>query len=125
MESNHDNIEVNEDDRNGEVDTHDDCMHTDKETHTAFSKAELSAKIETIVVKNELKTVRESKSRIVSNLSFDMIAQKSDHMKHFTGLTNKNFDMLYKFINGVCPLSEITYWGLEIKEIQLKQIKRY
>lgn len=79
MEWNLDNIKVNHDDRNREVMTytHDDCLQTDKETQTEFSKAELSAKIETIVLKNELKAVVKNKSRIVSNLSFDIIAQNS------------------------------------------------
>lgn len=48
MEWNLDNIKVNHDDRNREVMTctHDDCLQTDKEIQTEFSKAELSAKID-------------------------------------------------------------------------------
>lgn len=45
-------------------------------------------------------------------------------MKHFTGLTNKNYDVLCKFINGFCPLSEITYWGFKNKGDPVKTDKK-
>ena len=32
-------------------------------------------------------------------------------MKHFVGLTPEQFDVLYNFLNDVCPLHKISYWS--------------
>ena len=54
-------------------------------TQTEFTKHELSSKIETIIVKNELK-VKTSQDcvKIVNKLSYEVVAKDSNHfLKHF------------------------------------------
>lgn len=94
-----------------------DLQRTDKGTQTNFTKYELSAKIENIILKNEVKakTFSEDCLKVVSNLSFEIICKDSAKMEHFTGLSSANFDILYDFVNGVCPLNTITYWGFKGK----------
>ena len=64
-------------------------MANDKSTQTLCSKVELTSKIETMVLKNELKmSTKNTDSRIVSNLSCEVIGKDSQLMKHFTGLSS-------------------------------------
>lgn len=96
-------------------------LQSNKGTQTDFTKHELSIKIETIILKNELKaTTSQSGLKVISNLSYEMIEKDSTQMKHFTGLTSANFDVLYDFVNDVCPLDKITYWGFKDKGDPIK-----
>ena len=49
-------------------------------------------------------------TNIVSKISYELIKENSELMKHFVGLTPEQFDVLYNFLNDVCPLHKISYW---------------
>ena len=34
-------------------------------------------------------------------------------MTHFVGLTPKQFEVLYGFLNDICPLEKINYWNFK------------
>ena len=93
-------------------------MANDKSTQTLCSKVELASKIETMVLKNELKmSTKKTDSRIVSNLSCEVIGKDSQLMKHFTGLSSLQFNILFEFLNDICPLDELTYWSCSAKKL--------
>ena len=52
-----------------------------------FTKYMLSAKAETMILKNDVWTMKEQKSKIVSSLFYEVIREDTDLMKHFVGLT--------------------------------------
>lgn len=82
-------------------------MANDKSTQTLCSKVELASKIETMILKNKLKmSMKNTNSRIVSNLSYEVIGKDSELMKHFTSL---QFNVLFEFLNDICPLDDLTY----------------
>lgn len=85
----------------------------DQETQTVYSKYVLSAKVETMILKNEMSTSQDCKPKIVSSLSYDYISQDCDLMTHFVGLTPKQFEVLYGFLNDICPLEKINYWNFK------------
>ena len=82
----------------------------DKETQTEFSKQELSAKVETMILRNEVRTSlnTQENSKIVSSLSYEAIMKDSSLMKLFVGLETAQFVALYDFLNDVCPLNTLT-----------------
>ena len=75
-----------------------------------FTKYTLSAKVETMILKNEVSTMKEQKSKIVSSLSYEVIREDPDLMKHFVGLTPTQFEVMFSFLNDVCPMEKIKYW---------------
>ena len=82
-------------------------------TQTEISKYLLSAKINTMLLRNEvalMKSDQKMGSRTVSSISYEMIANDSALMKHFVGLSAPQFEALHNFLNSVCPFDEITYW---------------
>ena len=79
-------------------------MVVDEGIQTVFEKYMLSAKVETMILKNEVSTMKDQGKKIVSSLSFEVITQSPDLMKHFVGLTYPQFKVLYNFLNDVCPL---------------------
>ena len=90
-------------------------MANDKSTQTLCSKVELVSKIENMILKNELKmSMKNTNSRIVSNLSYEVIGKDSERMKHFTSL---QFNVLFEFLNDICPLDELTYWSCNAKKL--------
>ena len=76
-------------------------------TQTVFTKYILPAKVETMTLKNEVSTMKEQKSKIVSSLSYENIREDPDLMKHFVGLTPSQFEVLFSFLNDVCPMEKI------------------
>ena len=59
-------------------------MANDKSTQTLCSKVELASKIETMILKNKFKmSTKNTDSRIVSNLSYEVIGKYLQLMKHF------------------------------------------
>ena len=73
----------------------------------------LSAKIETMLLKNEvakMKTQLNPSTTIVSSLSYETISQDSSLVNHFVGLTSEQFRALHNFLNSICPLDKISYW---------------
>ena len=87
---------------------------SDVGTQTEISKHLLSAKIDTMLLKNEFaltKTDQKIGSRTVSSISYETIANDSALMKHFVGLSSEQFEALHNFLNSVCPLDEITHWN--------------
>ena len=86
-------------------------MVLDEGTQTVFTKYMLSAKVETMILKDEVSTMKEQKSKIVSSLSYEVIREDPDLMKHFVGLTPSQFEVLFSFLNDVCPMEKINYWN--------------
>ena len=83
----------------------------DVRTQTEISKYLLPAKIDTMLLRNEvalMKSDQKMGSRTVSSISYEMIANDSALMKHFVGLSAPQFEALHNFLNSVCPLDEIT-----------------
>ncbi|XP_020912312.1 uncharacterized protein LOC110250056 [Exaiptasia diaphana] len=87
----------------------------DKSTQTTYTETELKSKIEAMVTANELKTKVENtviyQVTAVSNISYDIVIKNSETMKHFTGLSSRQFNILFDFLNDVCPLDKLTYWS--------------
>ena len=83
-------------------------------TQTEFSKYLLSAKMDTMLLKNEVALMRgdpKTTPKVVSSISFEAIANNSALMKHFVGLTAPQFEALYNFLNCICPLDSLTFWN--------------
>ena len=76
-----------------------------------FTKYMLSAKVETMISKSEVSTMKEQKSKIVSSLSYEVICEDPDLRKHFVGLTPSQSEVLFSFLNDVCPMEKINYWN--------------
>ena len=79
---------------------------SDEGTQTEYCKYLLSAKIETMLSKNEvakMKTQLNPSTKIVSSLSYEAISQDSSLMKHFVGLTSEQFRALRNFLNSTLP----------------------
>ena len=87
--------------------------HTDTATQTEYSKYLLSAKIDTILLKNEVALLKigQTMSTVVSSISFEAISNNSELMKHFVGLTAPQFEALHNFLDSVCPLDSLVYWN--------------
>ena len=83
---------------------------SDQESQTVYSKYELSAKVETMILKNEVSTSKILPPKIVSTLSYENIVRDAVLMKHFIGLTPLQFEVLHNFLDAVCPLKSIHYW---------------
>lgn len=88
-------------------------MVLDQGMQTVFTKYELSAKVDAMILKNEVSTMRDQGPKIVSSLSYEAIGQDPDLMKHFVGLSPQQFKVLYNFLNDVCPLESINYWNFK------------
>ena len=86
-------------------------VNNDKSTQTVFAKVELASKIETMISKNQSAIASDVVLKVVINISYEVIRKDAKKMKHFTGLTNMQFDVLYNFLDDICPLNEIRYWS--------------
>ena len=82
----------------------------DQGSQTIYSKYELSAKVETMILKNDVSTMQLQGPKIVSTLSYENIVQDVALMKHFTGLKPSQFEVLHDFLDNVCCLETINYW---------------
>ena len=82
----------------------------EQESQTVYSKYESSAKVETMILKNEVSTSKLLPPKIVSTLSYENIVWDTVLMKHFIGLTPLQFEVLHNFLDAVCPLESIHYW---------------
>ena len=76
-------------------------MVLDEGSQTVFTKYMLSSKVETMILKNEVSTMKEQKSKIVSSLSCELIREDPELMKHFVVLTPSQFEVLFSFLNNV------------------------
>ncbi|KAJ7377728.1 hypothetical protein OS493_026863 [Desmophyllum pertusum] len=81
---------------------------TDQGCQTLYSKYELSAKVETMILKNEVSTTIKA-TKIVSTLSYENIVRDPGLTKHFIGLTPPQFEVMHDFLDDVCPLETINY----------------
>ena len=96
----------------------------DQSTQT-LSNAELKSKIETFITSNDLKTSKVVYKTIsISSMSYENVIQDSQNMKHLTGLTSRQFKVLFDFLNDVCPLDKIRYWchGKNSKQINSRKL---
>ena len=82
----------------------------DQGSQTLHSKYKLSAKVETMILKNDVATRKPRAPKIVSTLSYKNIVQDASLMKHFIGLSSPQFEILHNFLDDVCPLGTINYW---------------
>ena len=71
----------------------------------------LSAKVDTMILKNEVAVTRPQPPKIASSLSYENIVQNSSLMRHFVGLTSSQFEVHYNFLDHVSPLNTINYWN--------------
>ena len=71
---------------------------SDQGCQTIYSKYELSAKVETMILKNDVSTTQLQGPTIVSTLSYENIVQDVALMKHFTGLKPSQFEVLHIFL---------------------------
>ena len=76
-------------------------MVLDEGTQTVFTKYMFSAKLETMILKNAVSTMKEQESTVVSSSSYEVIREDPDLMKHFVGLTPSQFEVLFSFLNDV------------------------
>ena len=83
---------------------------SDQGSQTMYSKYELSAKVETMILKNNVFTMQLQGPKIVSTLSYENIVQDIALVKHFTGLKPSQFEVLHDFCDGVCRLKTMNYW---------------
>ena len=83
-------------------------------TQTDVSKHKLSYKLEAMMTIRNAANSRKS-TNIVSNTSYELIIENSELMKHLVRLTPEQFDVLYNFLNDVCPLDKISYWSYASK----------
>ena len=83
---------------------------SDQGSQTMYSKYELSAKVETMILKNNIFTMQLQGPKIVSTLSYENIVQDIALMKHFTGLKPSQFEVLHDFLDDVCRLETMNYW---------------
>ena len=77
---------------------------SDQGSQTIYSKYELSAKVETMILKNDVSTTQLQGPKIVSTLSYENIVQDVALMKHFTGLKPSQFEGLHDFLDDACTL---------------------
>ena len=83
---------------------------SDQGSQTMYSKYELSAKVETMILKNNVFTMQLQGPKIVSTLSYENIVQDIALMKHFTGLKPFQFEVLHDFLDDVCRLETMNSW---------------
>ena len=85
-------------------------VKTDKSTQTKYDKYALCAKIENIVLKNEIKTLKSSQNKGISNpMAHEVILASPEKSKYFIGLSPAQFWALYDFLGPAkCNL---TYWN--------------
>ena len=76
-------------------------MKLDEGTQIVFTKYMLSAKVKTIILKNEVSTLKEQKFKVVSSSSYEVIREDPDLMKHFVGLTASQFEVSFSFLIDV------------------------
>ena len=76
---------------------------SDQGSQTIYSKYELSAKVETMILKNDVSTTQLQGPKIVSTLSYENIVQDVALMKHFTGLRPSQFEVLHDILDDACP----------------------
>ena len=83
---------------------------SDQGSQTIYSKYELSAKVESMILKNDVSTMQLQGPKIVSTLSYENIVQDIALVKHFTGLKPSQFEVLHDFRDDVCRLETMNYW---------------
>ena len=83
--------------------------HADTATQTEYSKYLLSAKIDAMLLKNEVALLKtgQTMSTVVSSISFEAISNNSELMKHFVALTAPQFEALHNFLDSICPLDSL------------------
>ena len=81
---------------------------SDQGSQTMYSKYELSAKVETMILKNNVFTMQLQGPKIVSTLSYENIVQDVALMKHFTGLKPSQFEVLHDFLDDVESFFNLT-----------------
>ena len=96
----------------------------DQGSQTACSKYILSAKVDTIILKNEvaLKRPHYQAPKIVSSLSYENIVKNLSLMKHFVGLTSSQFEALHIFPDHVSSLNKSVRLPLRWKKQTRVQI---
>ena len=85
-------------------------VKTDKSTQTKQDKYVLCAKIENTVLKNEMKTLKASQNKGISNpMAHEVILESPEKSKYFIGLSPAQFWALYDFLDP--PKFNLTYWN--------------
>ena len=87
--------------------------HADTATQTQYSKYMLSAKIDTMLLKNEVALLKtgQTMSTVVSSISFEAISNNSELIKHFVGLTAPQFEALHNSSTVFAHWIHFVYWN--------------
>ena len=99
---------------------------SDEGSQTEFCKYLLSAKVDTMILKNEVARMKSEirlTPQVVSSLSYEVISQDSALMKHFIGLTTEQFMALHSFLDEICPLDSIISWNQKELDGQVTESK--
>ena len=89
---------------------HSGKLGCDQGSQTLYSKYELLATFETMILKNKTSMTKLQPREIVSMLSYENVLQDPGVMKHFSGLSTPQFEVLHNFVDDVCSLEIIHYW---------------
>ena len=76
-------------------------LAVDQSSQTVFCKYTLSAKVDTMILRNKVALSKPQAPKIVSSLSYENIVKDSTLMKHFVGLTSSQFEVLHNFLDDV------------------------
>ena len=99
---------------------------SDEGSQTEFCKYFLSAKVDTMILKNEaarMKSELRLTPQVVSSLSYEVISQNSALMKHFIGLTTEQLMALHSFLDEICPLDSTIPWNQKELDGQVSESK--
>ena len=75
------------------------AVKTEKSTQTKYDKYALCAKIKNIILRNEIKTLKSSQNKDISNLmAHEVVLASPEKSKYFYGLSPAQFWALYDFV---------------------------
>ena len=75
------------------------AVKTEKSTQTKYDKYALCAKIKNIILRNEIKTLKSSQNKDISNpIAHEVVLASPEKSKYFYGLSPAQFWALYDFV---------------------------
>ena len=100
-----------------------ECKENEKSTQTVYDKYMLGAKIDTMILKNQIQTKtgdNDKTSAKHGKMSIDTILSSENVSKYFTGLYPSQFWSLYKWLGPA--KHNLNYWGSKSKRSNEKQL---
>ena len=81
-------------------------VKTDKSTQTKYDRQALCAKIEIIILRNGIKTLKSSQNKYISNpMAHEVVLASPEKSKYFIGLFPAQFWALYDFLGPAAKFS--------------------